>query len=93
MRRSKGFRSKTRRKLKRNTRHRITITERLKELKVGQRVALVLNPTAHKGMPHPRYFGKSGNVLCKRGKAYLVEIRDGRKQKVLIAKPEHIKVL
>ncbi len=92
MRRSKGFRSKTRKKLKSEGK-RITITEKLHEYAVSEKVVLKLNPAVQKGMPHPRYQGHVGNILCRRGNSYLVEITDGKKKKTLIARPEHIRAI
>ena len=89
MRRSKGFRSKTRNKLK--TRRRVKITDLLKEYAIGDRVAIVLNPSVQDGMPHPRFHGKVGRVIRKRGRAYVVEFKDGNKRKEAIALPVHLK--
>ncbi len=89
---SKGFRSKTRRKLKKRGK-RTTITESLKEFNTGERVVVKINPSIHKGMPHPRFYGRSGIVIEKRGNAYSIQIKDGNKQKILISRPEHLKVI
>ncbi len=91
MRRSRGFRNKTRRTLKAKNRMRLTITQRLKELELGTQVVVHLNPSFQDGMPHPRYQGTIGKITEKRGRAYLVSIKDKNKPKVLIAAPEHIK--
>ncbi len=90
MRASKGFRRGTRRRLK-NKGHRLTVNERLKELEKGKKVCIVINPSVHDAMPHPRYQGKFGEVVDKRGKAYLVNIKDGGKTKTIISYPEHLK--
>lgn len=90
--RSRGFRSKTRHLLK-GRRKRTTITERLKEFNVGQKIAIKINPSIHKGTPHPRYYGKIGEIKEKRGKSYLIKIKDKNKVKTLISRPEHMKVI
>ncbi|TDA26755.1 MAG: 50S ribosomal protein L21e, partial [Archaeoglobi archaeon] len=41
--------------------------------------------------PHPRYQGRSGIVVGKRGRAYLVQIKDGSIVKTLISRPEHLR--
>lgn len=89
-RRSRGFRSKTRRTLK-NKLDRPDIRERIGMFKKGDKVALRHNPSIHKGMPHPRFFGKNGVITGRRGESFLVEIKDGNKLKTLISRPEHLK--
>jgi len=91
MRRSRGFRNKTRRTLKAKNRTRVTITKRLKELDLGTQVVIALEPSFQDGMPHPRYQGTIGKITEKRGRAYLVSIKDKNKPKILIATPEHVK--
>ena len=88
--RSRGFRSKTRRVLKRKTTRRLTITDKLKELKIGSKAVVDLEPSVQRGMPHPRYQGAIGTVVAKKGRAFIIEIRDGDKTKQLIAFPEHL---
>jgi len=91
--RSKGFRSKTRHKLKKHPRERgiHPVTRALKEYKVGDIVHIVIDPSVHKGMPHPRFHGKTGTVVGQRGKAFIVRVRDGGKYKDVIALPQHLR--
>lgn len=89
-RKSKGFRSGTRKKLRQKL-VRPTITKFLQEFKIGQRVIIVLEPSSHKGMPFPRFKGSAGKIIEKRGKSYIVEIKDGNKLKNIISRPEHLK--
>ena len=93
MRRSRGFRNKTRRTLRKTDNHRITITERLKNIALGSRVIVKLESSVHDGMPHPRYHGIFGKIIEKRGNAYVLSINDKNKPKTLIAAPEHLKVM
>lgn len=93
MRRSKGFRNKTRATLRTSARQKITITRKLAEIPVGSPVVVALEPSVQGGMPHPRYQGVRGTVTEKRGRAYVLSIYDGNKPKTLIANPEHLKVL
>jgi len=67
------------------------ITRALQELKEGEKVSIVLDPSVQEGMPHPRFHGKTGDIEGKRGDAYTVKIRDGRKIKHIIARPEHLR--
>lgn len=88
--RSRGMRSRTRKKLTRKLRRK-GITRFLKSFEIGEKVVIVPDPSSHKGMPFPRYKGRVGVVTGKRGKAYLVEILDGNKKKTIISRPEHLK--
>lgn len=90
---SRGFRAKTRNKLRQKAGYRPPITKFLEEFKVGQRVVIVQEPSSHKGMPFPRFKGNVGEVIGKRGKSYLVKIRDGKKIKQVISRPEHLKAI
>jgi len=87
MKRSRGLRSKTRHKLKGG---RFSIAEALQEFKTGDKVQVKLNPAVHSGMPHPRFHGKHGMISGARGRAYLVSVKDGNKEKELLARPEHL---
>jgi len=90
--RSKGFRSRTRKKLSRELRRK-GITRFLRKFERGEKVVIDPDPSSHKGMPFPRYKGRIGVVVGKRGKAYLIEITNGKKKKVIISRPEHLKKL
>jgi large subunit ribosomal protein L21e len=50
-------------------------------------------PSSHKGMPYRRFRGRSGFVVGKRGKAYIVEIQDGNTAKKIISRAEHLKAI
>lgn len=41
--------------------------------------------------PHRRYQGKTGVVIGKRGRAYLIKIQVGGKEKIIITTKDHIK--
>lgn len=90
---SKGFRRSTRTKLSKKSRERglIPITRSLATFDVGQKVHIVLEPSVHKGMPHPRFHGMTGTVVEQRGRSFLLEVKEGNAKKVIIARPEHLK--
>lgn len=92
-RRSTGFRNKTRRLLNGAAEKRTTVASMMKEYKSGAKVVVRINPSIHSGIPHPRYYGSLGTVIEKRGRAYVVEIKDGGKTKWLIANGEHLKAI
>ncbi|HIP63226.1 MAG TPA: 50S ribosomal protein L21e [Archaeoglobus profundus] len=89
---SHGFRFKSGRKLRKRIREKgIKIRRALQTFEVGQIVHIDIDPSVHKGMPHPRFQGRTGVVIGQRGRAYLVRIRDGDSYKILIVRPEHLK--
>ncbi|MFI5448229.1 MAG: 50S ribosomal protein L21e [Candidatus Bathyarchaeia archaeon] len=92
MRRSKGYRSKTRRLLAKKPRERgkIGLSRILRSYQPGDRVTILIEPSAHKGMPHRRYHGRVGTVQEKRGKSFVVGVQIGNQTKQIIARPEHL---
>ncbi len=91
--RSKGGRQKTRKKLRRRAseKGKIFIKKFLQEFQVGDRVVIKPDPSYQKGMPFRRFIGKAGVVIGKRGRAYEIKIKDGRKEKLIISHPVHLK--
>lgn len=77
--------------MKKGNKKKITITERLKKFSIGEKAVIKLEPSVQRGMPHPRHYGKLGEIVEKRGKSYIVKIKDGGKTRKLIARPEHLK--
>jgi len=90
--RSKGIRSKSRHILRIKPRDRgvSSITRAIQQFEIGESVNIDLNPSVHKGMPHPRFQGHTGKIEGMQGEAYLVGINIGKKHKTLIVKPEHL---
>lgn len=93
MRKTKGFKSGTRNKLKAKSRSKINIIDYLREYEIGEKVIIKLQPSSKKGMPHPKFKAIIGKIKEKRGKAYLVTLKDGKKEKTIISNPEHLKPL
>ncbi|UCE16129.1 MAG: 50S ribosomal protein L21e [Candidatus Bathyarchaeota archaeon] len=89
---SKGYRRKTRALLRKKPRNRgkIGLSKILYEYKPGQKVVVKINPSIHKGMPHRRFHGRIGVVANKRGRAYVVDVTQGKAIKEIIVRPEHI---
>ena len=60
--RTGGARKRTRGKLSKRarTRGKVTISRILKKFKIGDKVAISIEPAIHDGMPHPKYQGKHG---------------------------------
>jgi large subunit ribosomal protein L21e len=91
--RSRGSRSKTRNKLKKRIREKsnVPITRAMQTFTEGDSVHIVIDSAYQKGAPHPKWHGKTGKVKESRGRAYLVNIRDQKSEKTLIASPIHLK--
>ncbi len=90
---SKGTRFRTRRVFRKHPRKRgmVPLSRILTEYKEGEYVDIVVEPSVHKGMPHRRFHGKVGIIMGKRGRAYLVKVRDHKRYKTLIVFPEHLR--
>lgn len=93
--RSKGIRSKSRGKMTKHPRQQglSPISRAVQELPAGTRVSIILDSGVVKGQPHPRYHGRVGIVSERRGRAYVVDIRDGGSMKKVISRPEHLRVV
>ncbi|MEM7828030.1 MAG: 50S ribosomal protein L21e, partial [Candidatus Aenigmatarchaeota archaeon] len=72
MRTSKGFRSETRHKLKSEIRQKFVPERFLQRFKIGQNVIIEQFPLSQKGMPWPKFKGMRGEIIEKRGDAYMV---------------------
>ncbi|MEM2466293.1 MAG: 50S ribosomal protein L21e [Candidatus Bathyarchaeia archaeon] len=92
MRKSKGYRSKTRRLLRRDHRERgkMRLSKLLHEYQPGNSVVIKIDPSVQKGMPHRRYHGKVGKIVGMRGKSYIVSVTQGDAVKEIIVRPEHL---
>jgi large subunit ribosomal protein L21e len=90
--RSRGIRSKSRHVLRKKPRKRglSPITKALQKFEIGESVSVVIDPSVHKGMPHPRFHGYTGKIEGMQGNAYLVGIKVGKKHKTLIVSSEHL---
>ncbi len=91
--RSQGLRSNTRHKLSRSRRQRglSPITRALQQFAEGAPVNIVIDPSVHKGQPHPRFHGLTGRVVARQGRAYRVRVRVGNMVKQLIIRAEHLR--
>lgn len=91
--RSRGSRSKTRNKLKKNIRERSTvpITRAMQTFETGETVHVIIDPAYQKGIPHPKWHGKTGKVIGSRGSSYMISLNDQKATKTIIANPLHLK--
>jgi len=89
--RSKGFKSKSRSRLTKKAGEKgIAVTRLMQKFEKGERVQITIEPAVHKSMPHPVWQGKNGVVVGKRGRAYVVEIKDRNMKKTIITLPVHL---
>jgi len=95
VRKSKGYRSRTRKLLTKPIRKRglAPLGKLLYEYKLGEKVVIKIDPSVHKGMPHKRFHGKVGRVIGFRGKAIIVEVKDFNKTKQIITLKDHLEPL
>tara|TARA_B100000745_G_C19935763_1_gene315250 strand:- start:111 stop:401 length:291 start_codon:yes stop_codon:yes gene_type:complete len=93
MKRSRGLRSASRKKLSKSIRDKglSPITRSLIKYKEGEKVSIVIDPSIQKGQPHSRFHGLTGEVVGTQGQAYLVKTRIGRMYKELIVRSEHLR--
>ena len=92
-RKAKGYRRKTRSILRRKPRERgkTGLSKILYEYKRGEKVVVKLDPSVHKGMPHRRFHGRVGVIADKKGRAYVINVTQGKAVKEIIVRPEHLK--
>jgi len=92
VRKSKGYRSGTRRLFKKEPRERgkMKLSKLLYEYQPGTQVLVKIDSSVHKGMPHRRYHGRVGTVINKRGRSYVVSVSQGDAIKEIIVRPEHL---
>jgi large subunit ribosomal protein L21e len=92
VRRSKGYRSRTRSLFRKKPREKgkVGLSRLLRAYNPGDRVMIRIDPSVHKGMPHRRYQGRMGIVRERRGRSYVIEVAEGKQTRTLIARPEHV---
>jgi large subunit ribosomal protein L21e len=95
VRKSKGYRSRTRRLFSKDLRKRgkLGLSKLLVSFNPGDRVRIKIDPSVHKGMPHKRYQGRVGIVARRRGKSYLIDVSLGDRMAKVISRPEHFDLL
>jgi large subunit ribosomal protein L21e len=84
------FSGRTRHLARHHKPNRLSISKLMKNFEVGEKVAIV--PKGNfKEIPHPRYRGRVGTVVEKRGGAYVVEFNLSNKVKrTLIVNQKHL---
>ncbi len=92
MKKSRGTRRGTRKKLRKSPREKgmPPVTRIIREFEIGEAVAIKIDPSVHSGMPDPKFHGRTGKVIGRQGSSYLVKVRDGGVYKTLIVAPIHL---
>ncbi len=92
--RSHGPRQGTRKKLSRKRRDKglSPITRLFQNFQVGEKVNIVIDPSVHKGQPHHRFHGHTGEVIGNQGRALVIKVKDGNKGKKLLITSEHLRL-
>ncbi|RQG93419.1 50S ribosomal protein L21e [Natrarchaeobius chitinivorans] len=90
---SNGPRQGTRKKLANAPRDRGSSPPQraIQQYEAGEKVHLKIDPSVPKGRFHPRFDGRTGEVIGKQGNAFKVEITDGNKKKTLIVTAPHLR--
>ncbi|HUX98327.1 MAG TPA: 50S ribosomal protein L21e [Candidatus Deferrimicrobium sp.] len=95
VRKSHGFKSRHNRNIfRKNVRlkgNKVPLGRYLQPYEVGNKVDIILDPSVQKGQPHFKYHGKTGTIIEKRGRAYIITLKVGKKDFYLISRPEHMR--
>lgn len=85
---SYGKMRRTRHKLK--AREQVTVNKILEKFDEGDRVCIKIQPAIH-NFPHPKFQGRTGKIVGKRGESFIVEVSDLSSKKKVIVSPVHMK--
>jgi large subunit ribosomal protein L21e len=91
--RSHGYRVGSRKLMTKKIRQRglPSLGRLLRIYEEGERVDILIDSSIHGGQPHRRYHGRAGIIRGRRGRSYEVETTLGKKVKLLIIRPEHLR--
>ena len=78
------------RRKKIRTRGKLQLSRYFQELKKGDSVSIVKEASIKSSFP-VRLQGRTGVIESKRGKAYLIKIKDQNKEKAFLIEPIHLK--
>ena len=78
------------RKKKTRTGKGLQLSKYFQEIGTGDKVAVIKEPSLNAGFPK-RIQGRTGIVESKRGRSYIIKIKDFNKEKRFIIKPIHLK--
>lgn len=90
---SKGMRRKTRQKLTKESGYTGIIASHLQDFDGGEKVLIDIDSSVQSGMPHPRFHGRTAVVNEKRGRSFVIDVKDGGKTKEFAVHPAHLRKL
>jgi len=93
MAKSHGERRKTARKLEKRPRERglSPVSRAVQDFEPGDKANVVIDPSVHRGMPNPKFHGKTATVVSRRGMSYVLQVSDQDAVKTIIVAPEHLR--
>ncbi len=89
---SKGYYAGARKLLTKPVRKtgKLNISKLLTKYEIGSRVIIRMDSSVQKSLPHRRFHGKIGIILEKRGRGYVVSVKQGKAVKTIIVRSEHL---
>ncbi|MBL11208.1 MAG: 50S ribosomal protein L21e [Euryarchaeota archaeon] len=78
-------------KKKKSEKGRVFINRVMHPYAEGDKVCIVLDGAQQRGMPHRRFQGLTGTIVQAQGKAFVVKVVQGNKEKTVVARPEHLR--
>jgi large subunit ribosomal protein L21e len=70
-----------------------SIEKYLIDYNIQDKVDIIGDPSVQKrGLPHRRYYGKTGTVIGQRGRCFLVKVKLGNSKKTIILGREHLRL-
>jgi len=86
VRKSYGKKRGTRKKFR--VKKKLGVTAYLKKFEIGDRVHVTLKTGK---IPDPKFHGMTGEVIGKRGRGYIVTVRDKKAVKKIMLRPEQMR--
>ncbi|ASI13486.1 50S ribosomal protein L21e [Candidatus Mancarchaeum acidiphilum] len=83
------FHGKTRNLVRHHKLSTLSIADKIKTFEIGDKVAIVPKSN-YRDSPHPRYKGRIGEVIEKRGSAYVVRVRIMNATRKLVVPVVHL---
>ena len=89
---ARGIMAKTR-SLRRRSGSKVSVNKLLQEIPVGEYVQVNIDSSIHSGTPHRRFQGKTGVVTGRRGRAYLVKVKQLNQWCEITITAAHLRVI
>jgi large subunit ribosomal protein L21e len=67
------------------------VTHEFQVFEAGEKANIFIDPSVHRGAPHLRFHGKTGTVVGNQGHAFVLEVKDGNKIKIVVARADHLR--